>query len=128
MTTKDTVAGDLLAVHQEAFAAALKQAEDRAQYVVEGRYVEQAVLAEVLEAARLAEQIRGKDPGATRHARIRLGDHLCRGHYCLAGFFCTGSSRCAPFANRVSAYIGQYRTWVCAARKRQLLIALAALR
>ena len=45
---------------------------------MKGRYVEQAVLAEALaeipEAARLAEQIRGKDPDATRHERIRLGE------------------------------------------------------
>jgi hypothetical protein len=77
MATRDAVAGELLAVYQEAFAAALAEAEGRAQYVVKGRYIEQAVLAEALaeipEAARLAEQIRGKDPNATRHARIRLG-------------------------------------------------------
>ncbi len=82
MATKDAVAGDLLAVYQEAFAAALKQAEGRAQYVVKGRYVEQAVLAEVLadipEAARLGEQIRGQDPDATRHARIRLGEIISK--------------------------------------------------
>jgi len=77
MATSDAVAGELLAVYQEAFAAALKQAEGHAQYVVKGRYVEQVVLAEVLaeipEAARLAGEIRGKDLNATRHARIRLG-------------------------------------------------------
>jgi hypothetical protein len=77
MATEDAVAGELLAVYQEAFAAALKDVEGRAQYVVKGRYVEQAVLAEALaeipEAARLGKQIRGKDPNATRHARIRLG-------------------------------------------------------
>ena len=78
MTTKAAVAGELLAVYQEAFAAALEQVEGRAQYVLKGRYVEQAVLAEALaelpEAARLAEQIRGRNPDATRHARIRLGE------------------------------------------------------
>ena len=42
MATRDAVAGDLLAVYQEAFADALKEAEGRAQYVVKGRYVEQA--------------------------------------------------------------------------------------
>ena len=36
-------------MYQEAFAAVLKEAEGRAQYVVKGRYVEQAVLAEALE-------------------------------------------------------------------------------
>lgn len=78
MATKDAVAGELLAVHQEAFVATLKQFEGRAQYVVKGRYVEQAVLAQALaeipEAARLREQIWGKDPDATRQARIRLGE------------------------------------------------------
>ncbi len=78
MATEEAVAGELLAVYQEAFAAALKQFEGRAQYVVKGRYVEQAVLAEALEeipeAARLREQIRGKNPAATRQARIRLGE------------------------------------------------------
>jgi hypothetical protein len=77
MATRDAVAGELLAVYQEAFAAALKEVEGRAEYVVKGRYVEQAVLAEVLaevpQAARLRKQIRGKDPSATRHARIQLG-------------------------------------------------------
>jgi Gas vesicle synthesis protein GvpL/GvpF len=78
MATEEAVAGEVLAVYQEAFAAALKQFEGRAQYVVKGRYVEQAVLAQTLaeipEAARLAEQIRDKDPDATRQARIRLGE------------------------------------------------------
>jgi hypothetical protein len=78
MATRDAVAGDLLAAYQEAFAAALKQVEGRAQYVVKGRYVEQAVLAETLaeipEAPKLARLIRGKDPDATRYARIRLGE------------------------------------------------------
>lgn len=78
MTTQDAVAGELLAVYQEPFAAALKEVEGRVQYVVKGRYVEQAVLAEALaeipEAASLAEQIRGRDPVVTRQARIRLGE------------------------------------------------------
>jgi gas vesicle protein GvpL/GvpF len=82
MATQDAVAGELLAVWQDAFAAALKQAEGRAQYVVKARYAEQAVLAQVLaeipEAARLAEQIRGKDPDATRQARIRLGEIISK--------------------------------------------------
>ena len=82
MTTKNAVAQDLLAVYQEAYAAALKEIEGRAQYVVKGRYVEQAVLAEALaeipEAARLGKQIRGKDPDATWHARIRLGQIISK--------------------------------------------------
>lgn len=82
MTTRDTVAGNLLTVHQEVLVAALKQAEGRAQYVVKGRYAEQPVLAQVLaeipEAARLAKQIRSQDPDATRHARIRLGEIISK--------------------------------------------------
>lgn len=78
MTSKDAVAGDLLTVYQEALAAALKEVEGRIQYVVKGRYVEQAVLAQVLaeipEAARLEEQLRGQHPDATRPARIQLGE------------------------------------------------------
>ena len=62
MATKDAVAVELRAVYQAAFAATLMQAEGRAQYVVKGRDVEQAVLAEALaeipEAARLAKLIR----------------------------------------------------------------------
>ena len=50
--------------------------------MVKGRYVEQAMLAEALaeipEAARLGQQIRGKDPDATRHARIRLGEIISK--------------------------------------------------
>jgi len=78
MATEEAVAGELLAVYQEAFAAALKQFEGRAQYVVKGRYVEQAVLAEALEeipeAARLRSRSGAKNPAATRQARIRLGE------------------------------------------------------
>lgn len=78
ITTEEAVAGDLLAVYQEAFVAALEEVEGRAQYVVKGRYIERTVLAaalaEIPQAARLREQIRGKDPNATRTARIRLGE------------------------------------------------------
>ena len=48
------------------------------EYLVKGRYVESAILEEVLsenrEAARLGERIRGKDSDATRDARIQLGE------------------------------------------------------
>jgi hypothetical protein len=48
--------------------------------VVRGRYDEQAILRQVLEenpqAARLAKQIRGADPDATRELRIQLGEIL----------------------------------------------------
>ena len=82
MPTQHAVARELLSVCQEAFAAALEEVEGRAQYVVKGRYVEQAVLAEALaevpQAARLRKQIRGKDPDATRQARLRLGQIITK--------------------------------------------------
>ena len=82
LAARDAVAGELLAAGQEAFAAALKEAEGRAQYVVKGRYVEHAVLAEALaeipQVARLRKQIRGKDPDVTRQARLRLGQIITK--------------------------------------------------
>jgi hypothetical protein len=77
MTTAQAVAEELLAAHHERFAAALAELEGRAEYLVKGRYVQAAVLAEVLSenkrAARLRDRIRGKDPHATRRERIQLG-------------------------------------------------------
>lgn len=74
----DAVAEELLAGHQDELAAELADLEGRAEYIVRGRYAEQAILAEILsenrEAARLREQIAGKEPDATRDARIRLGE------------------------------------------------------
>ena len=63
--------------HDE-FDEALRKLDGHAEYVVKGRYVEAAVLREVLaenpEAARLGDQIRGADPDATRDQRMRLGE------------------------------------------------------
>ena len=73
------VAEELLAPHEQEFTAALAALEGRVEYVIKGRYVEQAVLREVLaensQAARLREQIgRIGDEAATRHLRIQLGE------------------------------------------------------
>jgi hypothetical protein len=80
VSSDDAVADELLQAHHDEFATALSQLEGRAEYVVRGRYDEQVVLREVLEgnpqAARLAEQIRGADPDATRDLRIQLGEIL----------------------------------------------------
>jgi hypothetical protein len=80
VSSDDAVAGELLQPHQDEFASALSQLEDRVEYVVRGRYDEQAILREVLSenelAARLAGQIRRADPDATREPRIRLGEIL----------------------------------------------------
>ncbi|TMR23867.1 GvpL/GvpF family gas vesicle protein [Nonomuraea turkmeniaca] len=51
----DAVVDELLAPHHDDFLAALKEMEGRAEYVVKGRYVEQAVPREVIEAARKAD-------------------------------------------------------------------------
>jgi hypothetical protein len=78
LASDDAVADELLGPHYDEFASALRQLDGHAEYVVRGRYVEQAVLADILagnpEAARLSDQIRNADPDATRDQRIRLGE------------------------------------------------------
>jgi len=75
---EDAVVSELLEPHRDEFAAALEEFEGRTEYVVKGRYVESAILNEILsedpEAAGLREQIRGQDADATREERIRLGE------------------------------------------------------
>lgn len=78
VTDDEAVVSELLEPHHDDFAAALRDLEGKAEYVVKGRYTEDAILREVLaendEAADLSEQIRGADADATRDARIRLGE------------------------------------------------------
>ena len=78
LASDDAVADELLGPHYDEFAAALQQLDGHAEYVVKGRYVEQAVLGEILaenpEAAQLGQQISGADPDATRDQRIQLGE------------------------------------------------------
>ena len=78
LTSDDAVTDELLGPHYDEFSTALRQLEGYAEYVIKGRYVEQAVLGEVLaknpEAARLGEQLRGADPDATRDERMQLGE------------------------------------------------------
>jgi Gas vesicle synthesis protein GvpL/GvpF len=78
LTGTEAVTEELLEPHHDEFAAALRELEGKAQYVVKGRYVEQAVLSEILsendEAAGLRESIRGKPEDATRDERIALGE------------------------------------------------------
>ena len=78
LANEDAVAEELLDPNHDEFAKALRQLEGRAQYIVRGRYAEQAILEEVLSedsrAARLGDQIRGADPDATRELRIQLGE------------------------------------------------------
>ncbi|MGN9842046.1 GvpL/GvpF family gas vesicle protein [Nonomuraea sp. H19] len=78
LASADAVVDELLAAHHDEFLAALKEMDGRAQYVVKGRYVEQAVLREVMEeipeAARLRDEIRTLGEEAARDLRIRLGE------------------------------------------------------
>jgi hypothetical protein len=78
MTSDEAVAEELLAANRDEFDDALEELEGRAQFVVKGRYVEQAILTEVLsenrQAARLADKLRDADLDATRDARIKLGE------------------------------------------------------
>ena len=78
LTNDDAVTEELLDANHDEFAAALRQLEGRAEYVVRGRYAEQAILDEILSensrAARLRDRIHGADPDATRELRIELGE------------------------------------------------------
>jgi Gas vesicle synthesis protein GvpL/GvpF len=72
------VAGELLGPHHDEFAGALRQLDGFNEYVVKGRYVEQAILSEVLaeqpRVARLNEELKGADPDATRDQRMEIGE------------------------------------------------------
>jgi hypothetical protein len=78
LTSEDAVAKELLEANHDEFTAALRQLEGCAEYVVRGRYAERVILDEVLSgnsaAAQLRDQIRGRDPNATRGPRIQLGE------------------------------------------------------
>lgn len=79
LASEDAVADELLAPHEEEFAAALQQLDGLAEFVIKGRYIQEAVLREVLsenaEAAQLRDTIRQTgDEDASRNARIRLGE------------------------------------------------------
>lgn len=75
---EDAVAGELLDDHRDEFERALAGLEGRVEYVVKGRYIERAILTEILsadkDAARLRDEIANADPDATRDARIALGE------------------------------------------------------
>jgi hypothetical protein len=78
MASESAVGDELLGPNLDEFAAALGELEGRFEYVVRGRYAENAILREVIagseEVARLREEIRNGDEDATRPQRIRLGE------------------------------------------------------
>jgi len=78
LSSGDAVVEELLDPNHDEFAAALRQLEGRAEYIVRGRYDDRSILEEILSensrAARLRDRIRGADPDATRELRIQLGE------------------------------------------------------
>lgn len=82
LASAEAVAKDLLAAHHDEFAAALRILDGRVQYVVKGRYAEPSILEQVLsenpQAARLQQDIGGRDADATRDARIALGEIISK--------------------------------------------------
>ena len=77
LTDDDAVAAELLDANYDQFTAALGELDGQAEYIVKGRYRDEAVLGEVLDenprAAALRERIRDADPDASRNGRIELG-------------------------------------------------------
>lgn len=80
VTNLGAVEQEFLAPNADAFASWLHDLEGRAQFTLRGRYVEDAMLRELLhedeQIARLREQIRGKPDEAVRDARIALGERI----------------------------------------------------
>lgn len=78
LSDADAVKEELLSAHADEFASALEQLEGKAQYVVKGRYVEKAILQEIIDesdqAAQLRDAIRDKSEDAGRDARMALGE------------------------------------------------------
>ncbi|MFI5718665.1 GvpL/GvpF family gas vesicle protein [Nocardia sp. NPDC051750] len=82
VTDTAAVENELLAPNYDEFRAALNELEGHAQFVIRGRYAEDAILREVLhenaDAARLRAEIRDRPEAATRDARIALGEIVNR--------------------------------------------------
>ncbi|SEB69068.1 GvpL/GvpF family gas vesicle protein [Rhodococcus koreensis] len=78
LSDADAVQEELLSAHADEFGTALEKLEGKAQYIVKGRYVEKAILREILDeddqASALREEIRDKSEDAGRQARMALGE------------------------------------------------------
>lgn len=102
------VIDELLAEHHDWFSHALDELDGCVQFVLHGRYEQDALFAQILEqsseVARLSEQVRGKDPDATYYERIRLGEAIAReveGARAVDGT--TVEQWLSPFAEAVAA-------------------------
>ncbi|WP_433437677.1 GvpL/GvpF family gas vesicle protein [Nonomuraea sp. CA-141351] len=83
MANPEAVVEELLKPFHDEFLGALRELAGQAEYIVKGRYVESAVMGEILaenpEAAGLREAIRGRSEDVTRNERIRLGEIIAAG-------------------------------------------------
>ncbi|WP_155766332.1 GvpL/GvpF family gas vesicle protein, partial [Mycobacterium colombiense] len=80
LTDADSVASEVLRDHHDEFAQALSELRGRAEYIVKGRYDEEAIIAEIVsesdQASALLEDIRGKPDEASRNSQIALGEYI----------------------------------------------------
>lgn len=80
LTDTDAVVAELLEPYRDEFHEALEQLEGKVEFVVKGKYVEDAILREILaddpEAARLRDVVREQPEDATRDERLALGERI----------------------------------------------------
>ena len=78
MTDVESVASELLREHHDEFAQALQALEGYAEYIVKGRYQEEAFLSDLLsendQARKLRDDIQAKPEEAARNSRMALGE------------------------------------------------------
>ncbi|WP_237707869.1 GvpL/GvpF family gas vesicle protein [Hoyosella subflava] len=78
VTDEQAVKDELIGPNEDQFLSALKALDGQAEFLVKGRYIEEAVLREVLaenpDAGKLRDQIAGQLEDVTRDARIALGE------------------------------------------------------
>src|SRR6476660_7246467 len=78
VSDRDAVVNELLADHEDEFFSALEELEGFAQYLVRGRYVEEAIIREIVDespkATSLLEAIRDQPEELTRDDRMALGE------------------------------------------------------
>jgi Gas vesicle synthesis protein GvpL/GvpF len=78
MTDAESVASELLREHHDEFAQTLKALEGHAEYVVKGRFQEEAFLSDLLsendQARKLRDDIQAKPEEAARNSRMALGE------------------------------------------------------
>ena len=83
MTDRAAVVDELLAPHKQRFADTLEALDGRIQLVAKGRYVQEAVLSELIdelpEARRLRDRIARVPEEASRDDRVALGELIAEG-------------------------------------------------